>query len=127
MQRRIQETDCYRVAFQSFIQLLEVSLLLRKNLLQSCLSLLCCLCTDHLAERIDSVALEEHMLCTAKTDTLSAQLTSFDSVSRCISICTNFHGSVLVSPAHDTSELSGDCSVYSRDNAVVDCACGTVK
>ena len=42
MKRRIQETDGNRVAFQSFIQLLEVSLLLRKDLSKCCFSLLYC-------------------------------------------------------------------------------------
>ena len=32
----------------------------------------------------------EHMLCTAKSDTFSTKLTSFLSISRCISICANF-------------------------------------
>ena len=72
MQRRIQETNGNRVAFQSLVKLLKVTLLLRKNLLQSCLSLLQSLCTDHLAECINTIALKEHVLGTAKTDTLCA-------------------------------------------------------
>ena len=126
MKRRIQETDRNRVSFQSFIQLLEVALLFRKDLLQSCFSLFYCLRADHLTECVDSVAFEEHMLCTAQTDTFCAQLTCFLSVSRCICVCTNLHGSVFVSPCHDSSEFSGDGSVYSGDDSVVDVTCCTV-
>ena len=74
MQRRIQETDGNRVAFQSLVQLLEISLLLGQDLLQSRFSLLYRLGADHLTECIDSVALKEHMLGTAKADSLCAKL-----------------------------------------------------
>ena len=66
------------------------------------------------------------MLCTAKTDTFSTKLNCFLSVSRSISVCTNLHCSVLVSPCHDTSELTSDCSVYCRDDSVVDVTCCTI-
>src|SRR5699024_5897519 len=107
-------------------QSLEVSLLIRKDFLKSCLSLFLCLSTDHLTESVDSSLAEEHMLCTAETDTLSAKLNSFLSVFRCISVCADFHSSVLVSPVHDTSELTGDRSVYCRDDSVVDVTCCTI-
>src|SRR5699024_10735691 len=126
MKRRIKETDRYRVAFKSLIQLLEISLLLRKDLIKSCLSLFLCLRADHLAECIDSVALEEHMLCTAQTDSLSTQLTSLLSVCRCIGICADLHCSVLVSPAHDASELACDRSVYCRNDSVINITCRSV-
>ena len=127
MKRRIQETDGNRVAFQSFIQLLEVSLLLRKDLSKCCFSLFYGFSADHLTECIDSVAFEEHMLCTAKTNTFCAKLTSFFSVCRSISVCTNFHGSVFICPAHDSSELASDGSVYGRDQSVIDASCRTIQ
>src|SRR5699024_8341035 len=37
------------------------------------------------------------------------------------------HCSVFVSPCHDTSALTGNRSVYCRDDTVVDVTCGTVK
>ena len=84
------------------------------------LSLFCCFGADHFTECIDTSLTEEHMLCTAKTDTFCAKLYSFLSICRSICVCTNFHCSVLVSPCHDASELTSDCSVYSRDDSVVD-------
>ena len=67
------------------------------------------------------------MLCTAKSDTFCTKLTSFLSISRCISISTNFHSSVLISPSHDSSELTCDCSVYSRDDSVINVTSRTIK
>ena len=127
MKRWVKETNCNRVTFKSFVKFLEVSLLLWKNLSKCCFSLFYCICTDHFTECSDSVFLEEHMLCTAKSDTFCTKLTSFLSVSRCISVCTNLHSSVLVSPSHDSSELTSDCSVYSRDDSVIDSTCGSIK
>ena len=127
MKRRIQETDSNRVTFQSFIQFFEVSLLFRKNLSQSCFSFFYCFSTDHFTECIDSVTFKEHMLCTAKTNTFCTQLTSFFSICRSICVCTNFHSSVFVSPSHDSSEFTCDCSVYSRDDTVIDITCGTIQ
>ena len=127
MKWRIKETNCYRISFKCLIEFLEVSLLLRKDLSKCCFSLLYCLRADHLTECINSVALKEHMLCTAKTNSLCTKLTSFLSISRSISICTNFHCSVLVSPSHDTSELTSDLSIYSRDKSVIDVTCCTIN
>src|SRR5699024_2087595 len=42
MKRRIQETDCYRVTFQSFVESFEVSLLIWKNFFKSCFSFFFC-------------------------------------------------------------------------------------
>ncbi len=126
VQRRIEETDCNRVTLKSLIESLEVSLLHGLDLSKSSLTLLNCIGADHLTECSDSVSLEEHVLCTAKTDTLSAKLSSLLSVSGCISVCSNLQNSVLVSPSHDSAELASDCSVYCGDKAVVDVTCCTI-
>ena len=60
------------------------------------------------------------MLGTAQTDTFSAQFTSLLCVSRCICIGTNLQSSVLICPAHNTTEGTSDRSIYSRDDAVID-------
>ena len=59
------------------------------------------------------------MLCTAKTDTLSSELSSFLSVARSIRIGANAELAVFISPAHNSAELACDRRVNSRDNAVV--------
>ena len=126
MKRRIQETDSNRVTFQSFKETFEVILLIWKNFFKCFLSLFCCFGADHFTECIDTSLTEEHMLCTAKTDTFCTKLYSFLSICRSICVCTNFHCSVLVSPCHDASELTSDSSVYCRDDSVIDVTCCTI-
>ena len=89
MERRIQEADGNWIALQSLVKLLEVALLLGKDLLQSGFPLLQGFRTDHLTESIDTVALKEHMLSTAKADSLRSQLPGFPCVSR--GICIGAH------------------------------------
>ena len=127
MKRWIKETDSNRISFQCLIQCFEVSLLFRKDLLKCCFSFFYSLRTDHLTECINSVSFEEHMLCTAKSDTFCSQFASFLSICRCICICTNFHCSVFVSPSHDSSEFSSDCSINCRDDSVIDISCRSVQ
>ena len=126
MQRWIQETDCYRVTLKCLIKSLEVRLLIWKNLLQCSFSLFYSIRADHLTECSNSVFLEEHMLCTAKTNTLSTKLTSFLSICRCISVCTNLQCSELVSPLHNAAKLTSDLSIYSRNQACIDVTCCTI-
>ena len=123
MKRWVKETNCNRITFKSLIESLEVALLIWENLLESCFSLFNCIGANHLTECSNSVFLEEHMLCTAKTDTFSTKLTSLLSVSRCISICSNLKSSVLISPSHNSAELASDCSVYCWDNTLIDVTC----
>ena len=61
----------------------------------------------------DAVSLEEHVLSTAKADTLSTQLTGLLGICGSVSIGTNLQGAELVSPAHDGTEVAGDFSIHS--------------
>ena len=126
MKRRIEETDSNRVTFKSLIESLKVRLLHRLDLSKCSFSLFYCIRADHLTECRNSVSLEEHMLCTAKTDTLCAKLSSLLSVCGCISVRSYLKNSELVSPSHDSAELACDCSVYCGDKTVVDVTCRTV-
>ena len=67
------------------------------------------------------------MLCTAKTDTLCAELCSFLGVPRSIRIGANAELAVFISPAHNSAELTCDRRVNSRDNAVVNVTGRAVK
>ena len=126
MKRWIQETNSNRASFQCFIKSFEVSLLIWKNLLKSCFSFFYSVRTDHLTECCNSVFFEEHMLCTAKSDTFCSKLTSFLSICRSICISTNFKFSIFVSPSHNTAELTSDGSVNCLDFAIVDVTCCTI-
>ena len=126
MKRRIQETNGNRVTFHGLEELFEVVLLIRKDLSKCCFSLFYSIRADHLTECCNTLCIEEHMLGTAETDTFSTKLTSLLSVCRSIRIGTNLHGSELVSPSHDTAELTGDLSIYSLDNAIIDVTGSTI-
>ena len=120
MKRRIQETDGYGVPFQCLIKSFEVSLLIRKNLLQRFFSLFLRIGYNHLTESEDSLRIKEHVLCTAKSDTFGTELSCLLCIMRCIGIGTNSKLSVLVSPAHDPSELTGNGCIYCRNDALID-------
>ena len=126
MKRRIQETNRNRVAFKSLIESLEVALLIGQDLRQSLFAGLGGVGADHLAERGDSLGLEEHVLGTAEADTLGAQLAGLLRVLRSVGVGADLHGAVLVRPAHDAAELAGDGSVHGGDQTVVDVAGGAV-
>ena len=126
VERRIQEPDGNRVAFQSFIQSFKVALLHRFDLSQSSFSFFNGVRADHFTECCDSVSFEEHVFGTAQTDTFSTQFTSLLRISRSICIGTNLHGSVLVCPAHNSAECTSDRSINSRDDTVIDVTSRTV-
>ena len=67
------------------------------------------------------------MLGTAKANALCAKLTSLLRIVRGICIGAYCHGSVLISPCHDTSELTCDGCLYSRDCSVIYTAGRTVE
>ena len=99
-------------------RLLEVALLIRKDLIQSCFSLFYGIRADHLTECSDSVFLEEHMLGTAKTDTFCAQLAWLSSHLPVYphwyepSVVLNLSAHAITRP-----NVTSDRSVYSRDLA----------
>ena len=127
MQRGIQETDGYRAALQRLIQLLKVALLIRQDLLQSSLALLNGVRANHLTESSNSVFLKEHMLGTAQTDTLSAQLTSLLGVCGGVCVGAYFQYTELISPAHDTTKVAGNGCVLGCDNTVINITGRTVN
>ena len=126
MKRWIEESDCNRAAFESFIKLFKVALLHWFDLSKSSFSFFNSIGADHFTECSDSVSFKEHMLCTAKTDTFSTEFTSLLSVSRCISVCSYLKNSVLISPSHDSAEFTCDSSINCWDDAVVDVTCRTI-
>ena len=62
------------------------------------------------------------MLCTAKSDSLCTKLTSLLSICRSICICTNLKSSELISPCHNTSELTSDRSINCWEMCIRDSA-----
>ena len=110
MQRRIQETNGHGTAFQHAVHSLEVALLIRQDLVQSSLSGLGSLGYDHLADGLNAVALEEHVLGAAQTDALGAKGHSLGGVTGSISVGADLQGSSGVGPLHEAVEVAGNRS-----------------
>ena len=77
MQRRIQETDAYRISFQRFVELLKVALLVRQDLVQRGFAFFGGIGTDHFPEGGYPFRLKEHMFRTAKADTFRSEFARF--------------------------------------------------
>ena len=126
MERRIKESDANGGSFKSFVKSFKVALLIRKYLFKSSFSFFNCVRTNHFTESVNSVALKEHMLCAAKTDTLCAEFSCFPCVSGSVGICADSESSELICPSHDSAEFACYCSVNSSDSFAIDIACCTV-
>ncbi len=106
MKRRVQITHGHRSSLQCLIHSLKVTLLERNQLVQCRLSRLNSIRQNHLANLWNTVRLKEHMLCTAKTNSLSAKLNSIFCICRSIRIRPNFQCSKLICPSHNSAEVS---------------------
>jgi DNA-binding MarR family transcriptional regulator len=73
VQRRVEEADRRRIALQRAEDAGEVLALIRQQLGQRAFPLLERLGEDHLAHRVDAVALEEHVLGAAEADADGAE------------------------------------------------------
>ena len=122
VKRRIEETDRDGLAVECLEELLEVVLLIGKNLRERETALLDRVGADHFAERRDTALREEHVLGTAKPDALGAELAGLLGVARRIGVGADFKFAELVGPHHDATELADDGRVDRRDDAVVDIA-----
>ena len=127
MQRGIQQTDCNRSFAHCFVDAFEVVFLERFDTSQSCFSFFYCFSQDHFSEFHDSVAFEEHVLCSCQTDTFCAEVDSCLSVVRCISVCSYFQHSLFVSPSHEFREVTADFRVNCGDIFAIDVTCGTIQ
>ena len=127
MKRGVKEADGYRVSFHGLIQFHKVAFLKGKNLCKSFFSLFFCIGTNHFTEAVDSVAFKEHMLCTAKSDSLCAELSCFSRVGGRVGVGSDLQCPVFIGPCHNSSKFAGNGCVHGLDCAVVHIACGTVK
>src|SRR5690606_11782580 len=64
----VQQTDSYRAAFHGLEQAVEVFTLEWQKLIQGSNTLIAVTSQDHLTHEVDTVAFEEHVLRTAKTN-----------------------------------------------------------
>ena len=123
VERRIQETNGDRHAFECFHQAFEVCLLHGLDCRKCFDAFFNGLGANHFTEFIYSARSEEHVFGTNKTDTLCAEFRCTLCVLRSIRIGANTECFVLVCEFHDSSEITavGVCR-NSLDNGVVDVA-----
>ena len=123
MKRRIEEADGYGVTAESLKESLKVGLLHRLDLCKSSFALLNGLGTDHLTESTDSRRIEEHMLGTAKSDSLCAEGCCLLSVLGSVGVGAYAHSLILVGKLHDTAEVTAvRVCRNGRDQAIVNVA-----
>ena len=106
MQWWIKQTDVYWHAIHALENTVEVLLLVRKELIKSLLTLLCGISKNHLAHRFDLLILEEHVLCTAKTNTYGTEVTCHFCVMRRICVGTYNQFSVFLTEIHQLSKVT---------------------
>ena len=67
------------------------------------------------------------MLCTAETDTLSAEVTSLLGIAGCISVGTYESLGVFCSEVHDLAEVAVELRLASGHLTIVNLTCRTVE
>ena len=106
MQWGIEKADCYAESVHSLEDAFKVGTLHREELGESVTAASLVLCNNHFAHSLDAVALEEHVLSAAKTDTLSTKLAGYLSVARRVGISADVNLGVFLSEVHDSCEVA---------------------
>ena len=126
MQRRIQITDGHRTVAHDAVHGDEVGLLVGLDLGQSGLALFHRTGADHLADSLDAVLGEEHMLGTAQTDAFSTHVDSVLGVARVVGVGQDLHLTGSVSPGHEALEVGVLGGSHGGNLALVDVTGGAV-
>ena len=127
VQWRIEETDIYWIAIHSLKDTLEVSLLVWEKLSKRFLTTLSVLRKNHLTHSHDLLILEEHVLCTGQTNTLSTEVTSHLCIVWSISIGTNLEMCIFVAEIHQLFEVAAQFSSLSWDLTCINLTSRTVQ
>ena len=121
MKRRIQETDGNRVALQSLVQLPRSR---PADTAGSSPELLLSLqqCQSRSSHGKQSILSPSKNICSVRQRPIPSAPSSraFLASAGVSALVRTFMSSELISPSHDTAELTSDRSVYSRDCSVVD-------
>ena len=115
VERRVKETDSNGSVTHCLVKTDKVLSLHRQNLSESFLSLFDRLGNYHFSNGGNSVFSEEHVLGTAKTYTLCAELNCGSSVVGSVGICSYLECAVLVRPFHYRSEVAAYACVFACD------------
>ena len=105
VQRRIEEADRRRVALQRAEDAGEVLALVRQQLGERRLPLLHGLGEDHLAHRVDAIALEEHVLGAGEADADGAERDGVRRLLRRVGVGADAHARRVGAPLHQLLEV----------------------
>ena len=119
MQRRIEQTDIHRTTVHCLEDALEVSFLIRQQFIKSFLTSFFVSSQDHFTHGDDLLVVEEHVFCTAQTDTYCTEVTCHLSVMRSISIGTYFQTGIFVTQAHQFGEITGKFGCFGNNFSLV--------
>ena len=126
MQRGIQVTDGHGTLAHYHVHGLKVALLIGLDLGQSGAARFYGAGNDHLTDRLDAVALKEHVLGTAQANALSAEVNSVLGVTGVIGVGKDLQTANAVSPAHKAAKIAGNGRIGGGDGLAVNAAGGTI-
>ena len=117
VQRRIEQADVNRATVHSFQNALEVGLLIWEQLSQCLFATFYGVGKNHFAHCHNLLIFEEHVFCTSKTDTLSAEVASYLSIVWSVGVGANLELGVLVAEVHKSLEVTRKFSSLGWDFA----------
>ena len=120
VQRRIEQANRHGQAVHRFEQALEVAPLDREQLGERLAASGLVVGEDHLADGLDAVAFEEHVLGTAQPDTLRSETEGRFRVARRVGVSADLQVCVLVGQFHQLGEVAAHFGVLRGHLALVD-------
>ena len=127
VERWIEQADVNRTTVHSLEDTLEVGLLIRQQLGKCLLATLNSLRKNHLAHSDNLLVLEEHVLCTCKTDTLGTKVTSHLCIVGCISVGANLQLGIFVAEVHQFLEVAAELSCLCGNFACIYLSGSTIQ
>jgi hypothetical protein len=115
VQRRVQQSHRHGVAVHGPEDALEVPALHGQQLAQRGATRVRLRCEDHLAHRLDVVALEEHVFGAAQADAFGAELARPLCVRRSVRVRAHPQHAQLVGPLHQLVKLGAELRLDGRD------------
>ena len=114
VQRRVEESNGRRQAFQFAEHPGEVFPLIRQQFRERFPPVVGLLGENHLAHRVDTVTLEEHVLRAAEADARGPERDGVGGLFRIVRIGADLQPRSLVAPFHQLLEVSVDSAVFGR-------------
>ena len=127
VQGGIQQTDDHGITLHRLEQALEVATLHRQQLRQRHTTTSLIIGQNHLTHSLDTVALEEHMLRTAQSDTLGTESKCLLGIARGVGIGAHLHRGVLTGEFHQLTEIAAKVGILRSHLTQVNLTCRSVE